>query len=121
MHTPTTNNDSTAPRREPVEYRWLGPEKLAEARALKARSRELRARLEAELTEGQKRLAFELETAEDDEWGMIRFAQMNAMVERLSEHFPGIGPALKLVAGHCAWGSHIDMHCCGMTDHGVGL
>ena len=106
---------------EPFAYRFLDPEKLAEVRALDGRIRELEARLEAELTREQQGLAFEYQDATAERWGEVHFAQMQAMVEHLAAHFPGIGPALKLVAGHCAWGSDIAMGCCDLKENGVGL
>jgi hypothetical protein len=106
---------------EQDRYWFLSRGDRAKVEALDGHIHELRERLKASFSEEQKRLDRDLDEAESDRDYEVHFAQMQGMAEHLAEHFPGIGLALKLVAGHCAWGSDIGMGCCELHDHGVGL
>ena len=109
------------PTYEPGSYRFFRREEVAELRELAATEHEARAAFEATLSDEQKRLAYKLRNARDEFHQQEHYFAMRAMIRHLAEHFPGMAPALTLVAGHVAWGSDIDMGCCDLHDHGVGL
>ena len=114
------NTDLKPPTYEPPSYRFFSREEVAELRELKQAEREARSAFEATLSDEQRRLAYKLTNAPDERDQREHYFTMRAMIRHLAEHFPGIAPALRLMAGHCAWGSDINMAAASCRTTGRG-